>query len=204
MGIIKAFMFKLTVRNVLLALGLLGLALFASIRAMDGKKPEPVAAPASSSERSASNSAYDSLYTPGAAPNRPEFNAAEEAYSVSLRRIHGNVATGSALLGPTALSYKLKKLDRAGLKAKIASQSELYRTVLRDLGQLPVPDSLKEVHNTYIKAVNFYADASADMMKIAADGNEQHLLDAHTKTNQAGTLMLKVSAELWPTATKPK
>jgi hypothetical protein len=194
-------MLKFSARNLLIFFALLGLVLFAGANAMKAKKVD--AAPVAVLEKSPAKPDFNSMYTAGAAPERRAFNAAEEAYSVNLWRIHDKVKTSSVQLSFTGLSYKLKELDRAGVKAKIAPQAEIYRNAMQDLSKLSVPDSLKELHGTYLKAVNFYADAADDMMKIAADGNEQHLLDAHSKTNQAGTLLLKVGAELWPGEFKP-
>ena len=194
-------MLKFSARNLLIFFLLLGLVLFAATNAMKVKKVDT--APDSAINKNVAKPDFNTMYMPGAAPERRAFNAAEEAYSVDLWRIHDKVKTSSVQLSFAGLSYKLKELDRAGVKAKIAPQAEIYRNALQDLGKLSVPDSLKELHGTYVKAVNFYADASTDMMKISADGNEQHLLDAHSKTNQAGTLLLKVGAELWPGEFKP-
>ena len=194
-------MLKFSARNLLIFFALLGAVIFAATNAMKAKKIDT--APVVLIDKTASKPEFNTMYMPGAAPERRAFNAAEEAYSVNLWRIHDKVKTSSVQLSFTGLSYKLKELDRAGVKAKIAPQAEIYRNAVRDLDKLSVPDSLKELHGTYVKAVNFYADAADDMMKISADGNEQHLLDAHSKTNQAGTLLLKVGAELWPGEFKP-
>ena len=193
-------MLKLSARNLLLLFGLLAVVLFGALTALQGKKPASLAAPG---EKPAAPPSFNTMYSSGAAPERRAFNAAEEDYSVNLWRIHDKVKTSSVQLSFAGLSYKLKELDRAGVKAKVAPQGEIYRDALSAMGKLAVPDSLKELHEEYKKAVNFYAAATEDMMKIATDGNEQHLLDAHSKTNQAGTLMLKVSAELWPGEFKP-
>ena len=194
-------MLKFSARNLLIFLALLVLVLFAATHAMKAKNIGSTSV--ATIDKPAAKPDFNTMYTAGAAPERRAFNAAEEAYSVALWRVHDQVKTSSVQLSFTGLSYKLKELDRAGVKAKIAPQAEIYRSALQDLGKLTVPDSLKELHGSYVKAVNFYADAAQDMMKIAADGNEQHLLDAHSKTNQAGTLLLKVGAELWPGEFKP-
>lgn len=194
-------MLKLSPRNlalVLLALGLLAYAMFAFT------KSKPVAAPArTDSAPNTIKPEINTMYTAGAAPERRAFSAAEEAYSVGLWKIHDKVKTSAVQLSFAGLSYKLKELDRAGVKAKVSPQIEIFANALNDLGKLPVPDSLKELNGEYLKAVNFYSDAAQDMQKIAIDGNEQHLLDAHSKSNQAATLLLKVGAELWPGEFKP-
>ena len=195
-------MLKLSTRNFLIALALFAVVILAA-SALNNRKPAPADIAAGAAQPTSVATTINTMYTPGLSPERRAFSAAEEAYSVNLWRIHDKVKTSSVQLSFAGLSYKLKELDRAGVKAKIEPQAEIYRNALHDLGLLFVPESLKELHQTYVKAVNFYADASQDMIKIAADGDEQHLLDAHGKSNQAGTLLLKVGAELWPGEFKP-
>ena len=195
-------MFKLSARNVVALVVLLGLILL-GVQALKNSRPDSAAVTPSLATQPAAKPNFNTMYSPGAAPERRAFNAAEEAYSVNLWKIHDKVKTSSVQLSFAGLSYKLKELDRAGVKAKIAPQIDIYRDALQGIDRLSVPDSLKELHETYKKAVTLYSDASADMIKIAADGNEQHLLDAHGKTAQAATLLLKVSAELWPGEFKP-
>lgn len=182
----------------MLVLGALAYAMFMFTQS------KPVAAPARVDRpASAAKSEINTMYTAGAAPDRRAFGADEEAYSVNLWKIHDKVKTSAVQLSFAGLSYKLKELNRAGVKAKVAPQAEIFSNALNELGKLAVPDSLKQLHGEYVKAVNFYGDATQDMLKTVNDGNEQHLLDAHSKSNQAATLLLKVGAELWPGEFKP-
>ncbi len=195
-------MFKLSARNVVASLVLLGLILL-GVQALKKFRQQSAGVTAPLATQPAAKPNFNTMYSAGAAPDRRAFSAAEEAYSVALWRVHDKVKTSSVQLSFAGLSYKLKELDRAGVKAKIAPQIDIYRDALQGIDRLSVPDSLKELHQTYKKAVTLYADASTEMVKIADDGNEQHLLDAHSKTAQAATLLLKVSAELWPGEFKP-
>lgn len=195
-------MFKLSARNVVASLVLLGLILL-GMQALKKFRQQSAGVTAPLATQPAAKPNFNTMYSAGAAPDRRAFSAAEEAYSVALWRVHDKVKTSSVQLSFAGLSYKLKELDRAGVKAKIAPQIDIYRDALQGIDRLSVPDSLKELHQTYKKAVTLYADASTEMVKIADDGNEQHLLDAHSKTAQAATLLLKVSAELWPGEFKP-
>ena len=195
-------MLKRSARHIFLALFLLA-SVIAAVVAVKQKKSAPALEPVVTTGKSATKEPFNTMYSPGAAPDRRAFSAAEETYAVDLWRIHDKVKTSAVQLSFAGLSYKLKELDRVGVKAKIAPQSEVFQKALIDLGKLTVPDSLKELHQSYAKAVNLYADAAKDTMQISADGNEQHLLDAHSKSSQAGTLLLKVGAELWPGEFKP-
>lgn len=147
--------------------------------------------------------AVNTMYTPGLVPERRAYSAEEEAYSVALWRIHDKVKTSAVQLSFAGLSYKLKEIDREGLESKIAPQLEIYRNAGADISKLVVPASMTKLHGTYNQAVQLYQRASAEMIKVADDGDEQHLLNAHNDTNKAATLLLKVGGELWPGEFKP-
>ena len=191
-------MLKLSTRNLLLSLALLAGVLLAAA-ALSNRKPGPAMADVVQPVAETINT----MYTPGLAPERRAFSAEEEAYSVALWRVHDKVKTGAVQLSFAGLSYKLKEIDRQGIKAKIAPQLELYRTALADMGKLSVPVSMTELHSNYTQAVRLYEQASAEMIKVAEDGDEQHLLTAHNETNKAATMLLKVGSELWPGEFKP-
>jgi hypothetical protein len=193
-------MFKLSTRNLLLSFAVLA-AVFLAGAALSNRKPISANATANTAQPLAE--AVNTLYTPGLAPERRAYSADEEAYAVSLWRIHDKVKTSAVQLSFAGLSYKLKEIDRQAVKDKITPQLEIYRTARADIDKLKVPQSMATVHETYVKAVGLYEQASAEMIKIAEDGNEQHLLNAHSDTNQASTLLLKVGSELWPGEFKP-
>jgi hypothetical protein len=193
-------MFKLSTRNLLLSFALLAAVLLAGT-ALSNRKPAPAKAAMDPAQPLVE--AVNTLYTPGLAPERRAYSAEEEAYAVSLWRIHDKVKTSAVQLSFAGLSYKLKEIDRQAIKAKIAPQLEIYRTARADIDKLSVPPAMASVHETYTKAVDLYTQASAEMIKIADDGNEQHLLNAHSDSNQAATLLLKVGSELWPGEFKP-
>lgn len=191
-------MLKLSSRNFLISVALLAAVLVAAAVASN-RKPAPLA----SAVAPAKAAAINSMYTPGLAAERRAFSAEEEAYSLALWRIHDKVKTSAVQLSFAGLSYKLKEIDGAGIKAKIAPQLEIYRTARADIAKLKAPASMAELHGSYDQAVQLYEQASLEMLKIATDGNEQHLLNAHSGTNTAATLLMKVGSELWPGEFKP-
>ena len=92
-------MLKFSARNLLIFLALLGLVLFAAINAMKAKHIRAV--PVASIDKPAAKPDFNTMYTAGAAPERRAFNAAEEAYSVALWRVHDQVKTSSVQLSFT-------------------------------------------------------------------------------------------------------
>jgi hypothetical protein len=195
-------MFKLSTRNWLISLALLA-AISVAGAGLLSKKNVPATAPVELAQSNAAPAKVNTMYTPGLAPERRAFSAEEEAYSAALWRVHDKVKTSAVQLSFAGLSYKLKEIDRQALKTKVAPQLDIYRAARADIDKLAVPASMKELHETYLKALQLYQRASEEMLKITADGNEQHLLTAHSDSNTAGTLLLKVGGELWPGEFKP-
>ncbi len=195
-------MLKLSTRNFLISLALLAAVLVTSA-ALSSRKYVPADAAVDVAQPTTVAAPVNTMYTPGLSPERRAYSAEEEAYSVALWRIHDKVKTSAVQLSFAGLSYKLKEIDREGIKFKIAPQLEIYRKARADIAELIVPASMTELHGIYAQAVQLYEQASAEMIKVADDGDEQHLLDAHKDTNKAATLLLKVGGELWPGEFKP-
>ena len=140
---------------------------------------------------------------PVAAAERPALTAAEETYINQLWKIHDKVKHSAFQLTFAGMSYKMGSLDRAGIKEKVPAQTEIYRAALADMAKLTVPPSLQGQHKMYADAVNLYEQASLELVKVAGDGNEQHLFDAHSKTELAAAKLLEVGGQLWPGEFKP-
>ena len=138
-----------------------------------------------------------------AAVERPPLTAEEEIYINQLWKIHDKVKHSAFQLTFAGMSYKMGSLDRAGIKEKVPAQTEIYRAALVDMAKLTVPPSLQGQHKMYADAVNLYEQASLELVKVAGDGNEQHLFDAHSKTELAAAKLLEVGGQLWPGEFKP-
>jgi hypothetical protein len=54
-----------------------------------------------------------------------------------------------------------------------------------------------------VAAVDQYAVATQEMMRVASDGREEHLLSAQKKSEKASEALLQVSDVLWPGEYKP-
>ncbi len=195
-------MLKLSTRNFLISLALLAAVLLTSA-ALSSRKQAPADVAVSVTQPITVAATVNTMYTPGLSPERRAYTSEEEAYSLALWRVHDKVKTSAVQLSFAGLSYKLKEIDREGIRAKIAPQLEIYRSAHADIAKLVVPASMKELHGTYTHAVQLYEQASAEIIKVADDGDEQHLMNAHNDTNKAATLLLKVGSELWPGEFKP-
>ena len=68
---------------------------------------------------------------------------------------------------------------------------------------ISAPSSLSRTHGQYVGAMALYANAAAEMLKFAEDGDSQHLGEAHRMDVRASEDMLRVGEVLWPGQYKP-
>jgi hypothetical protein len=62
---------------------------------------------------------------------------------------------------------------------------------------------MHEVRSRYAVALQLYDRASQEMVKVALDGKDAHLLQAHEMSEQASGILLEVGEQLWPGEIKP-
>jgi len=58
-------------------------------------------------------------------------------------------------------------------------------------------------HQAYLDALKQYQSASEEMVKIAGDGKEEHLVNAQKMSFAAAEGLLRVGDVLWPGEFKP-
>jgi hypothetical protein len=68
---------------------------------------------------------------------------------------------------------------------------------------LEAPPSMQPTRDRYAGALVLYRDASQEMIKVARDGKEAHLLKAQEMSERAAGVLLEVGEELWPGEIKP-
>ena len=96
------------------------------------------------------------------------------------------------------LSYKMKEIDRATLRARIEAARQTYHKAALRIRALPPPPSLQKVHAEYAEAVQLYERSAAEMGKVFKDGRDDHLLAAYPLSREAGEKMLRAGDVLWP------
>lgn len=180
---------RFTSKNIALAalIALLGaLAMYAAVHEL--RKPssvQPVAAP---------NAFMD---------QRPALSADEERFAQGLWKVHSEVRTAAVRMSFAGLAYKTGDGDRASVKTKVAPLTALFREAQAQVSALGAPASLADSREQYLQALRLYADASQEMVKVAQDGKDAHLIKAQEMSEQASGLLLQVSEKLWPGEHKP-
>jgi hypothetical protein len=137
------------------------------------------------------------------AMSAPALSADEEAFAASLWPIHSEVKLAAVRMIFAGLHYKTEKADAALLKEKVQPLTGTFSTALTRARQLQVPASLSDAHESYLEALQLYVAASREMIRVANDGRDEHLILAQQKSEQASLKLLKLSDLLWPGEYKP-
>ncbi len=137
------------------------------------------------------------------AEQRPAHSATEERFAQALWNIHAEVRTAAVRMTFAGLTYKMGDADRASIGTKVAPLSQTFTQAHSQLLALEAPASMQETRRRYADAVQLYAAASQEMVKVAQDGKDVHLLKAHEMSEQASGILLEVGEQLWPGEIKP-
>ncbi len=139
----------------------------------------------------------------GGNTDRPAMTAAEEAYAHALWPIHAQVKQNAVKMTFAGLAYKMGDIKRAGVKERVAPLTPTFDAALVRVKKLQPPTSMRELHQNYTDAIKLYRGSSVTMIKVAGDGRDQHLIEAHKMSDKAAGLTLKVGEVLWPGEYKP-
>ena len=89
------------------------------------------------------------------------------------------------------------------MKATVQPLTATFQSATQRARQLRPPQSLKDAHASYLEALELYTEASREMVKVAADRSDQHLVTAHERSERASHALLQLSDVLWPGEYKP-
>lgn len=134
---------------------------------------------------------------------RPAISPEEEAYAHSLWPIHAQVKQDAVTMIFAGLAYKMGDIKRAAMRERVAPLPGRFESALAQMAKLKPPRGVQELHAEYARAIALYRDAAAEMLTMAADGDDNHLIAAQEKSHEASGLTLKVGDTLWPGEYKP-
>ena len=134
---------------------------------------------------------------------RPALSAAEESYAAGLWPIHSLVKTTAVQMTFAGLSYKMGDIDRKAVKERVTPLIKVFRDARGQAAQLKAPPSMEAEQKKYLGALKMYEDASVEMVKVAQDGKDDHLVAAQKLSYAASEDLLRVGDALWPGEFKP-
>jgi len=168
-----------------LVVGLVALMAVAALRETASTK-QPLAIPGIKAER-----------------EREAITPEEETYARKLWPIHAQVKQDAVKMTFAGLAYKMGDIKREAVKQRVAPLTAIFKSAEAAVDNMQPPASMKALHGEYLEAIRLYRDASLEMIKVAADGSDVHLVEAQKKSSRASDLTLKVGDTLWPGEFKP-
>jgi hypothetical protein len=137
-------------------------------------------------------------------PAQKPLGAEEEAYAAALWPIHSEVVEVSAVdMSFAGIAYLTEHHDAHRLEAKVMPLRDRFRSAADKARSMPVPASMGRVHDQYLEALALFETASVEMIKVAADGKVEHLIEAQSMSQRGAEDLLKVGDVLWPGEYKP-
>jgi len=133
----------------------------------------------------------------------PPLTAEEEAYAAALWPIHSEVKLAAVRMIFAGLKYKTEDGDARKLKSKVQPLTQTFLGATRRVNMMRPPASLQDAHDRYKEALDLYVSATREMVRIAEDGKDEHLVLAQKRSEQASLAILKLSDVLWPGEYKP-
>jgi len=137
------------------------------------------------------------------APVRQALTPAEERYASDLWTIHSQVKADAVKVTFAGIAYKMGDIDKAKVRERVAPLTQAYSDALTRASAISPPQNLATLHSNYVDAIRAYRDATMEMVKVADDGSDAHLIAAQDMTEKAARVLLKASDTLWPGEYKP-
>jgi hypothetical protein len=134
----------------------------------------------------------------------PPLSAEEEAYAEALWPLHQEVVEAAAgRLTAAGLIYAVDDHDAKRLAASVAPLRETFHGTREKIAAIAAPESLQELRERYLQVLSLYEQSATEMLEVARDGDDGHLVDAQQKSGRAAESLVKVGDVLWPGEHKP-
>ena len=91
----------------------------------------------------------------------------------------------------------------AALARKLTPLRQVFHDTRDKVAAIAVPSSMQSVRDRYMELLNLYEQSATEMLEVARDGDEGHLIDAQRKSQRAAEELVKVGDILWPGEHKP-
>jgi hypothetical protein len=139
----------------------------------------------------------------GSLPNAVPLTPEEEAYAAALWPVHSEVKLAAVRMIFAGMNYKTGGADAASVREKVQPLTTTFQAAASRVRRMQAPPSLAEAHQSYLEALALYVAASKEMIKVADDGRDEHLVIAQQNSERASLALLKLSDVLWPGEYKP-
>jgi hypothetical protein len=136
-------------------------------------------------------------------PQPPALTADEERFATALWAVHREATRSAVAMSFAGIAYQTEDRDARAFAQRIEPLAKFFHDAEIEVRTMSAPPSLSRTHGQYVDAMALYANAAAEMLKFAEDGDSQHLGNAHRMDISASQDMLRVGEVLWPGQYKP-
>jgi len=133
----------------------------------------------------------------------PALTADEERFATTLWAVHREATRSAVALSFAGITYQTEDRDAQAFARKIEPLAKFFHDAEMQVRAMSAPPSLSKTQSQYVDAMAIYANAAAEMLKFAEDGDSQRLQVAHSLDVKASEYMLRVGEVLWPGQYKP-
>lgn len=140
---------------------------------------------------------------PAAAAERPALAAADERYASALWQVHTTVKTSALKMTFAGLAYKMGDTDRAGVRTRVEPLIRVFAGARAQARAIVPPAGQQGRHAQYLEAITLYERAAREMIRVAGDGSDAHLIAAQQMSEKASNVLLEVGDVFWPGEYKP-
>jgi len=140
------------------------------------------------------------LATGESEPSVPRpLTAEEEAFAQALWQLHQEVVKASAgRLTSAGMTFAADDHDANRLAAKLTPLRQVFHDTREKVAATPAPPSMQPVRDRYAALLSLYEQSATEMLEVARDGNEGHLIEAQHKSERAAEELAKTGDILWP------
>ena len=132
-----------------------------------------------------------------AAPPKPAWTRAEEAYIQALWPIHGEVERNAVRLSLGRIFYKANEIGKPELKARLEPTLTALRQAEERMQALQPPPSLARAHEEYLAAVRLFQQSVLETRKMFEDGDDGHLLAAYPASREGSDKIREIGVKFW-------
>ncbi len=138
------------------------------------------------------------------APAPPPLTADEEAFAEALWPLHQEVVEGSAgRLTSAGMAFAVDDHDAHRLAASVTPLRQVFHDTREKVAAMSAPPSLQQARDRYVALLSLYEQSATEMLEVARDGDEGHLINAQAKSESAAEELVRVGDILWPGEHKP-
>lgn len=146
---------------------------------------------------SGAKSPGEALLGPAKAASNPALSTAEEAYLQALWPVHGDVERSAVRVSLGTIFYKTGDLEAPALKDRLETALAVYRSAEARISDLKPPPSFARRHEEYLAAVRLYEQATVEALKMSSDGDDAHLIRAHSLSQEGSNKIREIGGRFW-------